>query len=117
MENAFSDPDPAQPDALIIGKAAHPTQRTSQKRTKRFMRDDTGEDDIIVVPKVFPNRPPKEQVLVENRTATKNANTSEAGNQKKDETNDQSNGEKHFDGKEAAVLTSGVKSKRCLAST
>lgn len=60
---------------------------------------------------MLPKRSKKEEVFVPKGTAAKQVSTSKAGNEKKHEENDQTKGNKYFDGKQAAVLPCGTKVK------
>lgn len=61
----------AEPEVLIIGKAADPTLRTSRNSTRRFLRKDVEGKDIIVVLMMLRERPRKQQVFVPRNLATK----------------------------------------------
>lgn len=53
VQKFFSTSDPAQIQAPVLEKAAHPTQRNPRKSKRRFLIDDAEEDDIIVVWRCF----------------------------------------------------------------
>lgn len=97
--------------ALIVGKVADQTPRTTLKRTGRFLRDDDEAEYLTVVFEARLNRFRMKQVLLPWSTATKKENTSRAENKKNDKENDHWKGEKHFDGKNAAALPSGSKER------
>lgn len=71
MQNVYSDSDPARPEPPKIRKATGPIPRTSQKRTRGFLRDGAEEDDIFIVLEVLPKRSQNEQVLVPRGTGIK----------------------------------------------
>lgn len=105
----FSDSVPAQPKALVFQKAAHSTACIYRKDWRRLLRDDVKEYYIIVIMQVLSNRFQNEQALMPEITATKMANILKNGKEETDRLDDHAEDEKHFDDKEATVLSSGTK--------
>lgn len=48
MQKCFSGSDTAQREALVIENAADPLPRATRKRTRKFLRDDVEEKDIVL---------------------------------------------------------------------
>lgn len=63
MEKFFSNCDPSQPEAPVLGKAADAVPHTTCRRARRFLRDDFEGEYITVVSGLLPNRARKELVL------------------------------------------------------
>lgn len=89
-------------------KAADPTQHTTRKRARRFLRDDIEGEDIIAVPGMLSKLFIKELVLMQRSTATKTANPSKPGNEYKDGEHDHTKGEEHYNDRQATPLPSAT---------
>lgn len=92
VEEFLSDSESAHMEKAVIENAADPASRTTPIGGRRFLKDNVEEDDIIVVPEMLPNRFRKEQVSVSGSTAAEKANISRAGDDGKDEKDDQEKG-------------------------
>lgn len=77
----------------VAGNPADPTSRITRKRGREFLGDDIEGEGIVVVLKVLPKCSRKEHFFAPRSTATKKADTSNVGNEVKDEGEDQPNGE------------------------
>lgn len=87
-------------------KGCRSDSTATRKSTERFSRGNTEGEDIVLVLEVLQKRFRKEQVLVSRSTATKSANNSKPGRKEKYNEEDQTEGEKNSDDKEAAILPS-----------
>lgn len=109
MQNVFSNSDHAQPEKLVIQKASDTIARTTQKSCRRFLRKAVEEKDIIVVPEALADPSRNEKGFVPRSTGNENINTPQNGSENKDEGDAHPKRRKHFDGKQAALLSSTTK--------
>lgn len=92
----------------MIGKVADPITRDTRKRTRWFLADVVGGEDIIVVLEQLPKCSRKEQILVPRTTITIKVNTSKPENEEKHREDGQPKGEEYFDDIKTAVFSSKV---------
>lgn len=71
LQKFFWRSDPAQPEALLVEKTAHPISHATRKRTGRLLKDDVEGENISIVVGLLPKRSRKEQVLLLRSIATK----------------------------------------------
>lgn len=79
-----------------------------------YVTDDDKGKDIIVVSEVLREGSQNDQVLIKSSTAKEKENNSKHKNEEKDEKEDQSKGEEHFNDKQDAVLPDLTKKQAWL---